>query len=100
MLGSPNPHQRHAPLAMRLKVADLHAQLAPLDRYGVAGLSSAMTGAVRALVRGFKTALRGPLYCALGAAATARRSDRTDLIHLTLRLAAVILAVALVRGIR
>jgi hypothetical protein len=61
MLGSPNLRRGNAPLAMRLKIDDLHAQLAPLDRYGVAGLSSAMTDGVRALVRGFKSALRAAL---------------------------------------
>jgi hypothetical protein len=61
MLGSPNLYRGNAPLAMRLKIDDLHAQLAPLDRYGVGGLSSAMTDGVRALVRGFGNALRGAL---------------------------------------
>ena len=59
MLGSPNLHRGNAPLAMRFRIEDLRAQLAPLDRYGVAGLSSGITGALRALVRGFRTALRG-----------------------------------------
>ncbi len=59
MLGSPNLHRGNAPLAVRLKIDDLHAQLAPLDRYGVAGLSSAITDGVRTLVRGFGTALHG-----------------------------------------
>ena len=49
MLGSPNLHRGNVPLAMRLKIHDLHAQLAPLDRYGVGGMSFAITGAVRAL---------------------------------------------------
>jgi hypothetical protein len=65
MLGSPNLHRGNAPLAMRLKIDDLYAHLAPLDRYGVGGLSSAMTDGVRALVSGVKSALRGALYCAL-----------------------------------
>jgi hypothetical protein len=52
MLGSPNLDRGNAPLAMRLKIDDLHAQLAPLDRYGVGDMSLAITGAVRALVRG------------------------------------------------
>jgi hypothetical protein len=59
MLGSPNLHRGNAPLATRLKIDDLRAQLAPLDRYGVAGLSSAMTDGLRALVCGLKRALRG-----------------------------------------
>ncbi len=63
MLGSPNLHRGNAPLALRLKIDDLRAQLAPLDRYGVPGLGSAMTGGVRALVRGFLNAARGA--CAL-----------------------------------
>jgi hypothetical protein len=66
MLGSPNLHRGNAPLAMRLKIDDLHAHLAPLDRYGVTGLSSIITGGVRALVRGFKTALRGALCLGFG----------------------------------
>ena len=61
MLGSLNLDRGNAPLAVRLRIDDLHAQLAPLDRYGVAGLSSAMTGVVRALVRGLRSALRGAL---------------------------------------
>jgi hypothetical protein len=63
MLGSPNLRQRNVPLAMRLKIDDLHAHLAPLDRYGLPGLSSAMMDGVHALVRGFKGALRGALCC-------------------------------------
>jgi hypothetical protein len=35
MLGSRNPCRGNAPLARRLKIDDLHAQLAPLDRYGL-----------------------------------------------------------------
>ena len=54
MLGSPNLYRGNAPLAMRLKIDDLRAQLAPLDLYGATGLSSAMTDVVRALVSGFK----------------------------------------------
>ena len=61
MLGSPNLYRGNAPLAMRLKIDDLRAQLATLDRYGVAGLSSAMTGGFRALVRGLKGALRSAI---------------------------------------
>ena len=63
MLGSPNLHRGNAPLAMRLRIDDLNAQLAPLDRFGVAGLSSAVTGGVRGLVRGFGSALRGAFCC-------------------------------------
>jgi hypothetical protein len=65
MLGSPNLHRGNAPLAMRLRIDDLNAQLAPLDRFGVAGLSSAATVGVRALVRGFEGALSAALCYAL-----------------------------------
>lgn len=61
MLGTPNLYRGNAPLAMRLKIDDLHAYLAPLDRYGVAGLSSAMMDGVHALVRAFGSALRSAL---------------------------------------
>jgi hypothetical protein len=59
MLGSPNLYRGNAPLAMRLKIHDLHAQLAPLERYGVGPMSFAIAGGVRALMRGFGGALRG-----------------------------------------
>jgi hypothetical protein len=60
MLGSPNLRRGNLPpLAMRLQIDDLHAHLAPLDHYGLPGLSSAMTNGVRALAR----ALRGALCC-------------------------------------
>ena len=82
MLGSPNLHRGNAPLAMRLRIDDLHAQLAPLDRYGVGGMSSAMADGVRALVRGFGSALRGAFSCACGGR-IARPSDRAPhLVHL------------------
>jgi hypothetical protein len=42
---------------MRLKVDDLHAHLETLDRYGLPGLSSAMTDGVRALARGVRCAV-------------------------------------------
>ena len=45
MLGSPNLRRGNVPLAMRLKIDDLHAHLAPMDRYGFPGLSSAITEA-------------------------------------------------------
>jgi hypothetical protein len=66
MLGSPNLYRGNAPLAMRLKIDDLHAQLAPLDRYGVAGLSSVLTEGVRSLVRGLVSALRGAICLGSG----------------------------------
>ena len=53
MLGPPNLYRGNASLATRLKIHDLHAQLAPLDRYGVGGVSFAITGGVRALMRCF-----------------------------------------------
>ena len=63
MLGSPNLHRGNLPLATRLRIHDLHAQLAPLERYGVGGVSVAITCAVRALVRGAGGALRGAFSC-------------------------------------
>ena len=63
MLGSPNLHRGNVPLAMRLKIHDLHAQLAPLERYGVGGMSLAITGGIRALVRFVGSALRGAFSC-------------------------------------
>jgi hypothetical protein len=63
MLGSPNLYRGNAPLAMRLRIDDLHAQLAPLDRYGVGGLISAMTDGFCAIVRGFGSALLAAASC-------------------------------------
>ena len=70
MLGSPNLHRGNVPLAMRLKIDDLNAHLAPLNRYGLPDSSSAMAGGVLALARlpivaarGFTSALRGALCC-------------------------------------
>jgi hypothetical protein len=63
MLGSPNLDRGNVPLAMRLKIHDLDAQLAPLERYGVGGMSFAMTGAIQALVRFVGGALRGAFSC-------------------------------------
>ena len=48
MLGSPNLHRGNVPLAMRLKIHDLHAQLAPLERYGLGGMNHAMTAGIHA----------------------------------------------------
>ena len=59
MLGSRYRHRGNVPLAMRLKI-ELRAHLAPLERYGLPGLSSATTYSVTALVR----ALRGALCSA------------------------------------
>jgi hypothetical protein len=63
MLGSPNLHRGNVPLAMRLKIHDLHAQLAPIDRYGVGGMSFAIAGAIQALARFVGGALRGAFSC-------------------------------------
>ncbi len=63
MLGSPNLHRGNVPLATRLRIHDLHAQLAPLERYGVGGMSLVVTGGIRALVRGVGGALRGAFCC-------------------------------------
>ncbi len=58
MHGSPNLYRGNAPLTLRLRIHDLHAQLAPLERYGVGAMSFAIAAGVRALVRGFGGALR------------------------------------------
>ena len=63
MLGSPNLHRGNAPLVMRLKIHDLHAQLAPLERYGVGGMSFAVTHGIRVLVRFVGGVLRGAFSC-------------------------------------
>jgi hypothetical protein len=77
MLGSPNLHRGNVPLAMRLKIHDLHAQLAPLERYGVGAVSFALTGGVRALVRGVGSALRGAFCSGADRRATLSPSERT-----------------------
>ncbi len=59
MLGSPNLHRGNVPLAMRLRIYDLHAQLAPLERYGLGAMGFAITGGIRALVRG----VGGAFFC-------------------------------------
>jgi hypothetical protein len=63
MLGSPNLHRGNVPLAMRLRIHDLHAQLAPIERYGVGAMSFAITGGIQALVRFVGSALRGTFSC-------------------------------------
>ena len=81
MLGSPNLRRGNVPLATRLKIEDLHAHLAPLNRYGLSGLGSAMTDGVRALARrGFKGAPRA-LCCSVGRPPR-NRSERWCYRHL------------------
>ena len=64
MSGSRNVRRLNAPLAWRLKIDDLHAHLAPIDRYGPTGLGSAIAEGVRAL--GWKAALGSALFCGVG----------------------------------
>jgi hypothetical protein len=52
MLVSQNPSRLNAPLGLRLKIDDLRAHLAPLDRYGLPGLGAAITEGARALAGG------------------------------------------------
>ena len=66
MSGSRNVRRLNAPLAWRLKIDDLHAHLAPIDRYGPTGLGSAIAEGVRALTSGWKTALHSALFCGEG----------------------------------
>jgi hypothetical protein len=66
MLVSPNLHRGNVPLAMRLKIHNLHAQLAPLERYGVGAMSFAIAGGIRALMRSFGSALRGAFCSGAG----------------------------------
>jgi hypothetical protein len=63
MLGSPNLTRGNAPLGMRLKIDDLRAQLAPLDRYGVGDVSTAIAAGVGALIIFFRSALKGAVCC-------------------------------------
>ena len=71
MLGSPNLDRGNVPLAMRLKIHDLHAQLAPLERYGVGGMSVAITGGIQALERFVGSPLRGAFSCGAATAGNA-----------------------------
>ena len=66
MLGSPNLYRGNAPLTVRLRIHDLHAQLAPLERYGVGAMSFALTGGVRALVRVSAARCAGPFAAQSG----------------------------------
>jgi hypothetical protein len=64
MLRSPNLHRGNVSLSMRLRLHDLDAQLAPLERYGVgAAMSLVITSGLRAILRGIGGALRGVFSC-------------------------------------
>jgi hypothetical protein len=52
MLPSQNHRRLNAPLALRLKIDDLRAQVTTLDRYGLIGLSAALSECARALAGG------------------------------------------------
>jgi hypothetical protein len=102
MLGSPNLHRDNVPLAMRLKIHDLHdlhAQLVPLDRYGLGDMSFAITRtlpahgcAQRAAWRVFLRPRQWP-QCR-------GRVTAPDFGLLSLKPRAVVLPVALERSIR
>jgi hypothetical protein len=63
MLGSQKT--RHiTPLAQRLKIDELYAHLAPLDRYGPTGFGSAIAEGIRTFVGAWNSALRGAIFCA------------------------------------
>ena len=64
MLGSQNPRRHNAPLAQRLRMDDLYAHLAPLDRYGPTGFGSAIAEGLRTFVGAWNSALRGAICCA------------------------------------
>jgi hypothetical protein len=64
MLGSQNPRRHNAPLAQRLRMDDLYAHLAPLDRYGPTGFGSAIAEGLRTFVSLSCDALRGAICCA------------------------------------
>jgi hypothetical protein len=64
MLGSQNHRRMSATLALRLKIDDLHAHLAPLDRYGPTGAGSAIAEGLRIFVGAWNSALRGAIFCA------------------------------------
>jgi hypothetical protein len=63
MPGLQNVRRLNAPLAWRLRIDDLHAHLAPIDRYGPTGLGSALAKGVRALAISWKTSA---LFCGEG----------------------------------
>jgi hypothetical protein len=62
--GSRNFSRRNAPLALRLRIDDLNAQLAPMDSYGLTGFGLAIGDGMRALIRAWRNALRGIAGCA------------------------------------
>jgi hypothetical protein len=64
MLGSQNPRRHNAPLAQRLRMDDLYAHLAPLDRYGPTGFGSAIAEGLYIIVGAGNSALRGAICCA------------------------------------
>ena len=64
MLGSQNPRRHNAPLAQRLRMDDLNAHLAPLDRYGPTGFGSAIAEGLRTFVGAWNSALRDAIFCA------------------------------------
>jgi hypothetical protein len=66
MPASRNVRRQNAPLACRLKIDELHAHLAPIDRYGPTGFGSAIADGIRALASGWKAALRGAFSCREG----------------------------------
>jgi hypothetical protein len=59
MLGLKNPGRHKASLAQRLTIDDLHARLAPLDRYGPTGFGSAIAEGIHTFVSAWGNALRG-----------------------------------------
>jgi hypothetical protein len=58
MLGSQNPRRHNAPLALRLKIDDLYAHIAPLDRYGPTHFGSAIAEGIHTFVGASGNALR------------------------------------------
>ena len=63
MLGSQSSRRQNPPLAWRLQIDNLHAHLAPLDRYGPTGFGSAISDGIRALVSAWRHALRVVAFC-------------------------------------
>ena len=71
MFRSRNSSLHNASLTRRLKIDDLDAQLAPLDRYGLTGLGSVIVDGIRTVAGGWREAHccavscgeRGPRDC-------------------------------------